>query len=51
MDELLLIKLRVERLREIQIELEVPGCDEAIQVIEDLITRLMRRYWRLVTEE
>ena len=28
-----------------------PDMYEAIQVIEDLITRLMRRYWRLVITE
>ena len=64
MDRPLLIKLRVERAREIQfelhyvmerlrkaqIDLEEVGADEVIQVIEDLITRLMHKYWELVKE-
>ena len=50
MDRGLLIRLRVERLREIQVELEEIGCDDISLAIEERVAELMVTYYALLGE-
>ena len=45
-----MIKLRMEWLKEMQLQISEGGCDKAVQELEGEITDLNRKYWRLKNE-